>query len=54
MQHSLDELVVFDSIKDQNVLSFVFNFEVNEERLKSQATYLIGDLLTHEGKGGFY
>ena len=51
---SLDEVVVFNSMKDYNALSFVFNFPASTERMRLKTTYLIGDLLQHEGKGSLY
>jgi len=47
-------MVVFDAVKDQNVMSFVFNFPFSTSRLWSRTTYLISDLLLHESKGGLY
>jgi insulysin len=51
---TLDEVIVFDSVRDQNALSFVFHFESSEQRLWSKSTFLVGDLLQHEGDGSLY
>lgn len=47
-------MIVFDAIKDQNVMSFIFNFPPSPARLWAKTTYLISDLLLHEAKGGLY
>jgi len=44
-EDSLDEIVVFNSMKDYNAVSFVFNFTASTERMRLKTTFLIGDLL---------
>ena len=47
-------MIVFNSINDQNALSFIFNFPASKARLRNKSTYLIGELLYNECKGGMY
>lgn len=51
---SMDIVHVFDAIKDQNALSLVFNFPRRAAQTVSKSTFLIGELMTHEVKGGLY
>jgi len=51
---TFDEMLVFNSIKDQNAISLIYTFPPNNERLWNKSTFLIGDLLQHEGSGGLY
>ena len=45
----LNEIIAFNSIKDYNVISFIFNFPPDVKRLWAKTTYLINDLIVHEG-----
>ena len=47
-------MIVFNSIKDQNAISLIFTFPPNNQRLWDKSTFLIGNLLEHEGHGGLY
>jgi secreted Zn-dependent insulinase-like peptidase len=42
---SLNEMIVFGAIKDQNVISFVYTFPPSNERIWNRSMQLIIDLL---------
>ena len=49
-----DEVIAFNSQRDQNVISFVYLFPPSYRRIWNKSVSLIIDLLSHEGQGSLY
>lgn len=47
--NSTDEVIAFNSQRDQNVISFVYLFPPSNQRIWNKSVSLIIDLLSHEG-----
>ena len=54
LESRLHEMMVINTINDQNMLQFVYDFEPASDRSWLYSTKLIDSLLFHKGRGGLY
>ncbi|CDW88765.1 a-pheromone processing metallopeptidase ste23 [Stylonychia lemnae] len=53
-ENNLNQMIVFNSVKNTNNIQILFTFHKQNLQLTTQALYIISQLVGHEGKGSLY